>query len=192
MPAIVLAAGASRRLGGPKQLVTTHGETLLAHTLRAAKEAGADPIFVVLGANRDLVASTVDLSTVLAVVNPQWNQGISSSIRVGLEALLQQDPSARAAILLVCDQPLLGCSHLNALIAAYAASESESIVASRYGGIAGIPAIFPASHFAQLQSLSGDIGARQILRNPECLMITIPFEDGELDIDTPEDLRFLE
>lgn len=192
MPAIVLAAGASRRLGTPKQLASFHGETLLARTLRVVRDAGADPIFVVLGANAEEIASAVDLSATQTVLNQQWQSGISSSIRAGLRALLQNDPSTQAAMLLVCDQPSLTGTYLKSLIAAYASSEPDSIAASHYAGIAGIPAIFPASQFATLQSLTGDTGARQLLRAPECTMIAIPFEGGDLDIDTPEDLRRLE
>lgn len=192
IPAIILAAGASRRLGTPKQLVSLHGETLLIHTLRAAQEAGADPIFVVLGANAELIAASIDLSATQTVVNQQWQLGISTSIQAGLQALLQNDPCPQTAMLLVCDQPSLTGKYLQSLIAAHTSSGPDSIAASHYAGVAGIPAIFPASQFMRLQSLTGDTGARQLLRAPGCPMTTIPFEGGHLDIDTPEDLRHLE
>lgn len=191
-PSIILAAGASRRLGTPKQLVSYRGEALLTHTLRAVREAGGDPILVVLGANSGLISSTLDLSDVQTVLNPLWQQGIATSIRAGMKALLREEPLARAVMLLVCDQPSVSATHLKLLIDTHTASASELIVASQYAGVAGIPAIFPASQFSRLQSLTGDTGARQILRAPNGPMLTIALEGGEMDIDEPEDLKSLE
>lgn len=191
MPAIILAAGASRRLGQPKQLLSTHGETLLGRTLRIVQEAGADPIFVVLGANSESIASTLDLSAARVISNPEWERGISTSIRAGVSALVKTEPRSRAVLMLVCDQPNLSSQHLQLLMTAYDAGDGQTIVASHYGGTEGIPAIFPAALFASLQTLSGDNGARQLLRTRDHQVIAVPFANGEIDIDTPEDLRRL-
>ena len=188
VPAIILAAGASRRLGHPKQLVRIEGETLLVRTIRVVCEAGADPVSVVLGANRERIESGIDLSNVRLVANSAWEQGIATSIHAGIQALLSLSPDATAALLLVCDQPKLTAEHLRALIADYEQSAGAAIVASRYAGMAGIPAIFPASQFADLLALRGDTGARILLRNPKCEVIEIEFAGGETDIDTPADL----
>ena len=188
VPAIILAAGASRRLGQPKQMVRITGETLLARTVRVVREAGADPVLVVLGANRESIAEAVDLSAVRVVVNPDWEQGIASSIHAGIESLLSREPGADAAMILVCDQPKLTADHLKLLIGRFEQAQEPSIVSSRYAGIAGIPAIFPISQFPRLLALKGDTGARFLLRNPECPMISVDFAGGEADIDTPEDL----
>jgi CTP:molybdopterin cytidylyltransferase MocA len=186
--AILLAAGASRRLGRPKQLVEIAGETLLGRTLRIVRESGPEPTVVVLGAYRESIAATVDLSAVHAVMNPDWEQGIASSIHAGIAALRQIEPAVTAALLLVCDQPRLTSQHLSALTGAHEQSAGETIVASHYAGIAGIPAIFPASQFESLMALRGDAGARSILRSPPCPMVAIAFAGGEVDIDTPLDL----
>lgn len=188
LPAILLAAGASRRLGQPKQLVQVAGETLLARTMRAVLEAGAGPVLVVLGANAKTIAEAVDLAAAHVVVNANWELGIASSMHSGIEALPALAPGASAAMLLVCDQPRLTAEHLSALIKRFEQAEEPSIVASRYAGIAGIPAIFPASQFARLLALEGDAGARFLLRNPQCPMILADFEGGDEDVDTPEDL----
>jgi len=188
VPAIILAAGASRRLGHPKQLVCIEGETLLARTIRVVREAGVDPVFVVLGANRERIESGIDLSNVRLVVNSAWEQGIATSIHAGIQALQDLDSAANAALLLVCDQPKLTAEHLCALIAVHEQSEGAAIVASRYAGIAGIPAVFPASQFTDLLALRGDTGARNLLRNPKCEVIEIEFAGGGMDIDTPADL----
>jgi molybdenum cofactor cytidylyltransferase len=188
VPAIILAAGASRRLGQPKQLVRMAGETLLARTIRLAREAGARPLIAVLGANHEHIASTVDLSQVHSFINHDWEQGIATSIHAGIEAVRIIAPAAKAVLLLVCDQPRLSAEHLRRLIEASKESVESAIVASQYAGIAGIPAIFPSSQFANLLALRGDSGARHILRNPRCTMTMVPFEGGDVDIDTPGDL----
>jgi CTP:molybdopterin cytidylyltransferase MocA len=188
IPAIILAAGASRRLGQPKQLVRVAGETLLARTVRVAIEAGADPVLAVLGANRESIAEELDSSGVHVVANDGWESGIAGSVRAGVEALQRQWPDAEAVMILVCDQPRLSAGHLHSLIASYRGATEPAIVASRYGGIAGIPAIFPARQFPRLRALEGDAGARFLLRNPECPLVLVDFAGGEEDIDTPEDL----
>jgi molybdenum cofactor cytidylyltransferase len=189
MPAILLAAGASSRLGQPKQLVRIGGETLLGRTIRIVHESGAGPIFVVLGAGYETVAAAFDLSNARVVLNAHWAEGIATSIQAGISALRDDDPEAEAALLLVCDQPRLSVEHLRRLIDAYAAPCEPTIVASEYAGVAGIPAIFPASQFANLLALRGDAGARFLLRDPDCGLITRQFEGGEIDIDTPTDLQ---
>jgi molybdenum cofactor cytidylyltransferase len=139
----------------------------------------------VLGANCETIASTADLQNVQVVVNPNWEQGIATSIHAGLNALAKDVSSA---MLLVCDQPLLTAQHLRALQTTQSNSSEGAIISSAYAGIHGIPAIFPASQFSRLLALSGDQGARLILRNSDATVISIPFEGGEIDIDTPSDL----
>lgn len=188
MPAIILAAGASRRLGQPKQLVRIGSETLLERTVRLVREFGANPVFVVLGAHRETIVGAVDLSHIQTIVNPHWEQGIASSIHAGLQVLQRSAPAAAGALLLVCDQPRLTVKHLNELADSFEQNDQSAIVASEYAGVAGIPAIFPASQFPELFALEGDTGARQVLRNPKCAMITVHFEGGEIDVDSPSDL----
>ncbi len=188
VPAIILAAGASRRLGRPKQLVRIAGETLLGRTIRVVREAGADPIFVVIGANREAIEAGVDMTWVRTTFNPDWEQGIASSIGAGIQALRHSVSDAAAVLLLACDQPKLTVDHLRKLILLHESATGTVIVASAYVGVAGIPAIFPTSQFAHLLALTGDAGARHLLRDSGCPVITEPFAGGEVDIDTPDDL----
>jgi molybdenum cofactor cytidylyltransferase len=188
VPAIILAAGASRRLGQPKQLVRIASETLLARTVRIVRESGAEPIVVVLGAHCEAIRSSVDLSGSHVVVNEAWEQGIATSICAGVEAIQRLVSTAAAAMLLVCDQPRLTADHLRELISISGSAEEATIAASGYAGIAGIPAVFHAAQFSKLLALTGDTGARYLLRDPGCPMIIAPFAGGEIDIDTPADL----
>jgi molybdenum cofactor cytidylyltransferase len=194
VPAIILAAGASRRLGRPKQLVMVSGETLLGRTVRLAREAGADPVIVVLGAHVAEIAASADLGRASVIVNAQWEQGIASTIHVGIE--MAWEMRSQAAMLLVCDQPRLTAAHLRELTQAYAEAGVGTIVASRYAGTTGIPAIFPAEYFERLLALAGDEGARRILREDEARedesrVIAIDFEGGEVDVDSAEHLEQL-
>ena len=153
-----------------------------------AMESDVGPVFVVLGAHRERIADEVDLTGVHAVFNPDWERGIASSIGAGIVALQQKLPDATAALLMVCDQPRLTAEHLRELTAVFDTGAEATIVASTYAGIAGIPAIFPASEFEALLGLRGDEGARRLMRNPRCLLETVSFDGGEVDVDTLADL----
>jgi len=187
--AIVLAAGASRRLGQPKQLLMLDGETLLARSVRLAREAGAAPVLVVVGAQAELIGACIPADRATVVVNHEWEQGIASSIHAGVKAI---DGVARGVLILACDQPRLSAEHLRGLIEIFAVQGEASIVASTYAGVRGIPAVFPREVFADLLALSGDKGARSLLMHPPCPLIALPFEGGEVDIDQPDDLEQLQ
>lgn len=190
--AIVLAAGASRRLGQPKQLLMLGGETLVERAIRLVGEAGATPVLTVLGANREVILATVELNPAVPVINNDWEHGIATSIHAGLESLDVIAPHANAALILSCDQPRLTADHLRELIEAFDAQAEPSIVASAYAGVVGIPAVFPRLVFPHLLALRGDQGARAILAQPPCPLIAVPFSGGEIDIDQPGDLTQLQ
>jgi CTP:molybdopterin cytidylyltransferase MocA len=176
--AIVLAAGASTRLGEPKQLATIAGETLLHRAVRTVREAGCAPIVVVLGAAYIDILAHNHLADAMPAVNDEWQEGMASSIRLGVRTLQSIGKEAAGVLLMTCDQPAVTAQHLNLLML------NQEVKASRYAGRNGVPAYFPKQYFPQLMSLTGDFGARTLLAKA-C------FEDlphGELDIDTPEDL----
>lgn len=190
--AILLAAGSSSRLGQPKQLLRLNGETLLARMLRLAKEAGATPVRVVVGAHRDSLCRAVDFGGATVVVNHDWEQGISTSIRAGLQGLEESAANIDGVLIMSCDQPRLTASHLRSLIEAFTEKADSTIIASAYGGIQGVPAVFPRAAFPGLRELRGDVGARAFLTKSLCKVIALPFEGGEIDIDLPADLTRLE
>ena len=186
--AIVLAAGGSRRLGQPKQLLLLNGQTLIARALRVASEAGAAPVLAVLGAQHELISGSIGASGAVVVINEDWQQGISTSINAGIEALAEYDPASQGVLLLGCDQPRLKVNHLRELIRVFHAQNGEAIAASAYAGIQGVPAIFPRIAFSGLLALRGDKGARALIVSPPCAVVAVPFEGGEIDIDSPQDL----
>ncbi len=190
--AIILAAGASRRLGQPKQLIAFRGEALLARTIRLAHEAGAAPVLVVLGAHLQIIREAIEFNEAVPVSNELWEQGISSSIHAGLQAVDVHAPQASGVLLMSCDQPRLSAVHLRMLMETFAAQGASCIVASVYTGIQGVPAVFPRALFPELRGLQGEQGARSLLAQPLCPVITLPFDGGEVDIDVPADLAQLE
>lgn len=186
--AIILAAGASRRLGRPKQLVAVEGEILLARVLRMANEAGASPVFVILGAHFAPICAAVSFDDAIPVFNDRWQQGMATSIHAGIHELDMRAPQSTGALVIACDQPNLTADHLRALLQAFEAQPHPSIAASFYADTLGIPAVFPRAVFAELFALNGDRGARALLVNPSCPLVRVPFAGGEVDIDVPADL----
>lgn len=177
--ALVLAAGASRRLGELKQLVRLNGETLVERAVRVCREAGCSPVVVVLGASAAEVREQCEFWDAEIVTNDEWAEGMGSSVRRGVQALPSE---AAGCVITTCDQPAVTLEHLRALML------SGELTASAYAGRHGVPAYFPRRMFADLMSLSGDAGARQLLRDARSLELA----NGELDIDTPADLARVE
>ena len=195
--AIVLAAGASRRLGQPKQLLKLDGETLVERAIRLASEAGATPVLAVLGAYADSILEAVSFDRLsrerhaAPVIHRGWEQGMATSIHAALDALEQDAPAAEGVLILGCDQPRLSAPHLSALLLAFAAQSAPATVASAYAGIQGMPAVFSRQVFEDLRALRGDQGARVLLKRADRPVIAIPFPGGEVDIDLPHDLAWL-
>jgi CTP:molybdopterin cytidylyltransferase MocA len=190
--ALILAAGASRRLGQPKQLLMHGNETLLGRAHRLATEADVAPVVVVLGAYADKIRREVNLENGVTIVNDRWQDGMASSIHAGLDALDLASPAVRGVLMLTCDQARLTAAHLRTLIATFDEHFANVIVASAYADTVGIPALFPRGTFAALRALRGDRGARSLLSDPPGARIAVPFRGGEVDIDRPEDLVRLE
>ncbi len=184
--ALILAAGASTRLGQPKQLLHYRGERLVGRAVRLAREAGATTVYTVLGASYPLVLEAVSslVPPVRVLLNQAWSQGMGSSLAVGAAAAAHD--GATDLLVMTCDQIHVTAAHLLLLVAA---SHPDRITASGYGGRLGVPALFPASSFPALQQLHGDRGARDLLQQQGVL--SVPLAGGEMDIDTPEDLQAL-
>lgn len=185
--AVILAAGASRRLGQPKQLLQMEGESLLRRTARVALASGCEPVFAVLGFEAPRMALELAGLPIQAVVNEDWASGMASSLRQGVLEALATRPKVDALLLLVCDQPHLSVAHLGSLLAAHRRA-GQSITASEYDGKAGVPAVLARSICPELLLLEGDAGAREVIRRDPARMKTVAWPPGLIDVDLPEDL----
>lgn len=175
--AVVLAAGASRRLGRPKQDIVIAGETLLQRAVRLAREASLSPVVVVTRADSGHSKNLRSDDTVIVATNHKADDGLASSIRCGIAVASSR--GVAGAVLLGCDQPALRAAHLRALV-----EDKSRVTGSAYAGLIGVPAYFPATSFPLLLQLRGDAGARKLLINAHA----ISAEDLSLDIDTEQDL----
>jgi len=182
---ILLAAGASSRMGKPKQLLLYKQQSLLKHSLQIALNSNAVQTIVVTGANVQLIKRELIESDAYSVYNSEWQEGIASSIRCGLSTLIKVVPDVDSALFMVCDQPYITTELLNNLMAK--SSMNDSIAASGYDNTLGTPAVFPEKYFSELLILSGDEGAKNVLRQYAHHAAVIPFNDGNIDIDTPID-----
>ena len=189
--AVLLAAGGSRRLGTPKQLLALGGEPLVRRTARLAVEARLAPVVVVVGHEEERVRAALSGLPVATAANADWRSGIASSIAAGLAALARCSPAWRAVVFLACDQPLLAREHLETL--ASAVDAGAVVAASSYAGTYGVPAAFARALEAELLGLAGDAGARGVVGRHLAEAALVPFAGGQLDVDTPEDrARILE
>jgi molybdenum cofactor cytidylyltransferase len=188
---ILLAAGASVRLGKAKQLLPYKGSNLLNYALKHALHAKASQVVLILGAEASLVAKNVEQENVYIVQNREWEEGISSSIRTGLNALLKLLPTVSYAIFMVCDQPFITFSHLDELIKTQYKS-GKPIVASGYENAVGTPALFHKTYFPELLELKGDKGAKKIIEKYSNDVAVVPFIKGNIDIDTATDYKWLQ
>lgn len=179
--AAILAAGGSRRLGRPKQLLPFGDTTLVEAMIARVWATTCDHVGIVVGAHAaDVVVQT--RSGVDIIDNPHWEEGMGSSVRTAVAWAESLESSG--LLLCVVDQPRLTTQHLEALLAEFRRTHAN--VGSRYDGRLGVPAIFSARCFPALASLSGDRGARAVLARPGTRWIE--WADGAFDIDVPKDL----
>ena len=187
---IILAAGSSSRLGSTKQLLHFKGKTLLKHTVEEAAEAGAQPVVVVTGANADEVSKEIQNEKVEIVFNKNWEQGMASGIVIGLKNAIRLSKELENIIITVCDQPFVSSSLFQQLFQRQNKS-AKHIVASAYADTVGTPALFTIKYFDALMGLTGDQGAKGLLKKYSEDLATVDFPDGYIDIDTQEDYENL-
>ncbi|WP_344584914.1 nucleotidyltransferase family protein [Streptomyces lunalinharesii] len=192
MAGLLLAAGGGRRLGGrPKALLDHRGRPLVEHAARVLRDAGCGPVHLVLGAAAETVRARAELTGYGVSVNPDWAQGMGSSLRVGLTALA--DSGADAVVVSLVDQPGIGAAAVSRVVAA--CTGRDALVAAAYGGERGHPVGFGAARWADVAaSATGDRGARDYLRQHAGALTLVECGDvaEAYDIDTPEDLRRLQ
>jgi molybdenum cofactor cytidylyltransferase len=182
---ILLAAGRASRFGSPKLLADVHGRPMLVRALDTLLDvAREDRIVVVLGANADRLEPLVRGVRVSVVINRGHADGMASSIRTGLASV---PPDCRGVMIALADQVSVTPGDLRRLVDAWR-ENPERVAAARYGDSVGVPAIFPAAMFDQLEKLQGDRGARDLLRREAGQGTGVPMPTAAVDVDTPADL----
>jgi CTP:molybdopterin cytidylyltransferase MocA len=185
--AIVLAAGASRRLGVTKQLVRIDGEVLVRRAVHAVLATEPARTLVIVGNDADAVFAAVADLAVERIDCSGWAGGMGASLRAGIDALHDE---CDGALVVLCDQAALAAAHLQALVATWR-SAPERAVASGYAHTLGVPALLPRAWFAELNKIHGDHGARELLRNRESAVTAVAAPQLERDLDTLQDLSAL-
>lgn len=186
---IILAAGNSSRLGRPKQLLVFKGKTLIEWTIEAALATNFKPVVVVLGAFADQVKEKIPL-TVAHLINDNWSDGMASSIAAGLAEILKHSPDLENLIITVSDQAYINATILSALQQKHM-NTKKGIIASSYAKTTGTPALFNKRYFSQLLSLTGNNGAKSMLKLHDNDVETVAFAQGNIDIDTETDYHNL-
>jgi len=186
---LVLAAGRSSRLGRPKQLLPLAGRPLLDHVLEHAAASALDEVVLVLGYEAAAIRAAVGERGQRVVVNPDYAAGQSTSLRAGLAAV---DPRAEAMLVLLGDQPGVGPEVIDALLAEFRRGTAP-IVVPAYGGRRGNPVLFARTVFPELARVTGDEGARRVVRRRDDRVVEVPVGDEPPpgDVDTDDDYAAL-
>lgn len=183
---VILAAGESSRMGQPKQLLQINGKTLLQRAIEKAITADLGPVIVVLGAFSEQIRTALRALEVKVVLNPDWQQGMGTSIRKGIQTVQEEYAYCQGAVIMLSDQPYVNAALLNTLLQTHLNSQ-KPIIASIYHDTQGVPAYFHHSYFSLLSQLEGSMGARKLIHQHAAQVAGVEFPQGEIDVDTPED-----
>ena len=188
--AVVLAAGSSSRMGRPKPLVPILGKTLLDRVLGGVRDSHVAEIVVVLGSNAKQIQSEIDLQGTTVVMNPQFDDGMSSSLRRGVAAASSR---SRGLLVVLGDQPFVSPKSLNALIAQHTSGTGKILIPT-FEGIRGNPILLDQALIPELGQIKGDIGCRAIFPGhlSEVIEVAVPDPGVLIDVDTPEELKQIE
>jgi molybdenum cofactor cytidylyltransferase len=180
---VILAAGESKRLGRPKQLVVWDGKTLLRRAAETASASKCDRVFCVLGAKEEECRREIEGTRAEPIVNADFARGMGTSIRAGVAACEAADVDAM--LIMLCDQPNVTSATLERLIEA---SRARRGAASRYGDATGVPAIVGKALFSELSSLGDDEGAKRVLKRHASDIAIVDAPEAAVDVDTEADL----
>lgn len=183
---LILASGAGRRFGGPKQLALIDGESMLVRAINTCLQL-TETVIVVTGAHREAVESAIDHKPIQTVYNADWEEGMGSSIRAGVHFIRNTLSKPNKLLVTLADTPHIEPRDYGRLLSV-SADHPDSCVAAEYSKTRGVPAIFPDTFWGMLSKLEGDRGARDILRQHESV-VGVPMANASRDIDTPDDLN---
>ncbi|WP_081209169.1 nucleotidyltransferase family protein [Salegentibacter sediminis] len=187
---IVLAAGASRRLGFPKQLVEFKGKPLLQHSMDVAELLEFDCRMLMLGSNAEKIKKGLDIGNFTIIINEEWGLGMGTSISKGVASALNAKSDLEHILILLSDQPFVTKEKIQELIRVQIENKKPATF-SEYDGEVGVPAIFSKETFSDLMMLKKDQGAKKLILDEKISFETLKFEGGNFDVDTAEDVEQL-
>lgn len=187
---LILAAGSSSRLGQPKQLLEYQGSTLIGRICRTALSV-TPSVHVPLGSQANQIEEALKGYPVQTHLFNEWKQGMGSTIAFGVRKIIESAPDTDKIMILVCDQIKTSTLLLNQLIQKHLI-EKNDITACSYSETIGVPAIFNQTTFINLQKLSGEKGAKSLIKSLQYQVGSTDFPEGIIDIDSIDDLRHLQ
>lgn len=182
---LILAAGASRRMGKIKALLPWGHTTILGYLLQEAKASDAGEILIVTGAHREQILGAVGPLTAHTHHNPDWESGMGSSLASGVQEVERRFPDAEALVVILVDQPLVSRAYLRRILQTHRDFPGH-IIASDYGGFAGVPALFPRRFWEALRDLSAEKGAKGLIASNLAQCRVLDPGMAITDVDTPE------
>ncbi|WP_346238454.1 nucleotidyltransferase family protein [Niabella insulamsoli] len=186
--ALLLAAGASKRMGRPKQLLPWGDQSLITHQISRLQQANLE-VTVVLGAQATMIAKEVESYKVKITFNAGWEQGMGSSIAWGADNI--DTTNLQGLLITLTDQPWIEAGHYKKMIDAFRPGQRQIIVSQSKEGVCGVPVLFDRCHLPDLRNLKGHSGAKGIIAAHPTKIIVVSCENSMEDIDTPESYRQL-
>ncbi len=186
---LILAAGQASRMRQPKQLLPMEGKPMLRWVIENAMACQTQAVCCILGAYAEDIKAQIPDVPITWLFNPHWQLGLSSSMKQGIQYVMEHHPDAEGVLMLLGDQPLMAPAQLKKYLKGFKANR-DKVIAAAYGGQAGVPALFPKRYLPDLLELSGDKGARTWLRSNQEQVELIP-ELPTLDVDTMADYQKL-
>ena len=184
----ILAAGASKRMGTPKQLLTWGKKTsLLTHAIETASDLKPAEVIVVLGAYFDRIKTEISSYSVTVLKNDQWERGLGTSISCAAEYLRSKKSEKRHLLVMLADQPFISTKFLKEMCMEFSADQHHIIASTYQNRPYGVPALFDASYLQELAQLHDDYGARYLLKKYQDLMTLLKPPRQNPDIDTQDD-----
>lgn len=182
--AVIVAAGASRRMQAIKQLLPWKRTTLLGHTISNLEKSGVTNIYVVLGAHQEEIKKTVDSRKIEVIYNKNWTRGMGTSIAAAITYFNDHKLQYDGLLIATCDQPLISLTHYKKLIKS--CISTDRIVVSSFNNGYGIPVVFGTVYFKELEALQMDVGAKSIVNKHLDRIIQLDAPEAAIDLDTEQ------
>ena len=184
---VILAAGESKRMGVPKQILPIFGVPMLKYLVDEVLDTEAHPVTVVVGANKTKIIPLLENIPIGIIDNPDWQKGMGSSIKMGLVGSYLITKGFDGLIFMTSDMPFVDAQVINKLIKTAREFPEKTIIASRYAGTLGIPVLYKKERFEDILDMKPEHGSKQFFNKYQDEIVSVDFDLGAIDLDTKED-----